>query len=51
MTSALKGIAWEEKGIKPEMEFRVFDPTNPMSGHMLAINKLIEIIDLDHEQI
>lgn len=39
------GIVWEGRGIEPEIKIQVFDPQNPLSGHMPAITKLIEIID------
>ena len=43
-----RGIVWEGKGIKPDIAIEVFDPKNPLSGHLSAVEKLVSHIDSKH---
>lgn len=39
------GVAWEGRGITPEIEVQVFDPNDPMSGHAAAVGRVVELIN------
>lgn len=38
-------VAWEGRGISPEVEIRVFDPNDPMAGHAAAVRRVVELIN------
>lgn len=39
------GNTWEGKGVPSDIEMVVFDPQNPSSGHIEAVNSLIALIN------
>lgn len=39
-----KSILWEGKGIEPEITIDVFNPDNPLEGHLQAVQELTRII-------
>ncbi len=45
-----EGNVWEGRGIEPQITMQVFDPTNPLTGHMPAISKLVKLIDERHSK-
>ncbi len=40
-----EGVSWEGRGIPPEHEWQVFDLTNPFSGHLRSVERIIALID------
>ncbi|WP_209348268.1 S41 family peptidase [Pontixanthobacter sp. CEM42] len=40
-----EGVSWEGKGIPPEHEWQVFDPSNPFTGHLPSVERTIALID------
>lgn len=43
------GILWEGRGITPEIQIPVFDPQNPLTGHVAAVERLTRMIDKAHD--
>ncbi len=39
-----QGQLWEGKGISPTLPIQVFDPQNPLTGHLQAVQEVVRII-------
>lgn len=42
------GVIWEGQGIEPEWAIEVFDPQNPLTGHVEAVRTLVDAIEKRH---